>query len=134
MRSKRNRILMLATAAVVVAGSAYAQVKVTVPFNFRIDRNELPAGTYNVSDPGRGARPTFAVSRVHGNSIFTMPVAPIYQSKDLRPRMVFRCGSAGCSLVELWDGERGYQWKPVNKEKGDERIAVIYIDKHSAAE
>jgi hypothetical protein len=133
MKTRLNRSLMLAAVTVLAAGSAWGQVKATVPFNFQVNGIQLGAGTYSISRLGTANSPVLDLHKRGSGSVLSQPTSLPAQPNDLRPRLVFRCAAGACSLAEMWDGENGYRWAPSKirgKEIGDERIAVIYLDKN----
>ena len=137
---KTNMIRTLILAAVGLSGSAavYAQSNVVadVPFLFRAAGQQFDAGTYTISQYGLSNSGILMLyNHEAGLTRFVTTKAPADDSKDARPKMVFRCGDeSGCALagVQLANGRAWAVRIPHLKPSEMERIAVIYLDRKQA--
>jgi hypothetical protein len=127
MKSIANRLFLFAAAALSVGTVAYGQTTVIadVPFAFRAPGGVSSAGHYTVRFENNivqlsnreTRRSTLTVgSRLSGN-----------RTAASSPRMVFRCGAAGCQLSEIWTTNGGYSI-PVHHVQEPEYTASIPLD------
>jgi hypothetical protein len=137
MKSKINRMLTIAAVTVVAAGAALAgnEVSAKVPFSFAVGTKTLPAGAYTIGQTGLGS-PVLLLLDEHGKGAMANPSSSNGVDREHRARLVFRCGASGCYLSQVWNGQRGWElYAPKNfTDRPDDRIAVIYLNKPTAAE
>jgi hypothetical protein len=121
------------------AGAAYGQDNGTtakIPFAFRAVGSDFPAGNYRVG-PMRGTSGNMELQNLDtGKSAFIRSKAPLAagatESKEVRPRLVFRCGGEeGCALATLWLGSgSGMEFAtPKLTANQRERRETIYLDR-----
>jgi hypothetical protein len=70
-----------------------------------------------------------------GKAVFILSKdAPITETKDARPRLIFQCGGEGCSLAKLWSGVgTGLEFPtPPLTASQRERLETIYPDRFKA--
>jgi hypothetical protein len=134
MKTNLTRTLLLAAVALTGAASAFAQTKAgaNVPFSFRASGKDLPASAYSISQYSYSAPGHFKLTNDNtGQSMFLRSMTAAHDSKDLRPRLVFRCGtSSGCALAGVYLAD-GRGWKvptPRLKPAEIERMAMIYLE------
>jgi hypothetical protein len=108
---KQNILKRTLTAAMLtlVATAAYGQTNTTtakIPFTFRAVTSDLPAGRYEVR-PTTGNTGTMELRNMdNGKTVFITSTTHVTESKEARPRLIFRCGSEeGCALERLWSGQ-----------------------------
>jgi hypothetical protein len=127
MKSLANRFFLFAATTLFLGTAAYGQtLKADVPFAFRIPGGVAPAGSYEVKLDNAGRIFFLRNAETHrsmmslGFSLNNNPVAPV------APRMVFRCGDAGCQLSEIWSSNAGYGIH-TRREKAHEYVSSIPI-------
>ena len=112
MKSIANRLFLFSAAALSLGTAAYGQttLKADVPFAFQMPGGATAAGQYTVQLDS-----TASGKIVHINNRQTrrsaLSLANKLDSKAheaIAPRLVFRCGQAGCQLSEVWTPEGGY--------------------------
>ena len=114
---KLTRILMIATAALVVtAGAASAQtLSARIPFAFRAGNKVMAPGAYHIDNLRSviGA-PVFRISNVHsGRSITVLAQVPVDPRKGWAQgngMLVFACVSGDCTLAEIWSGSESHAY------------------------
>jgi hypothetical protein len=126
---------LIATVLTLGAGVAYAQDNGTtakIPFTFRADGSDLPAGRYRVG-PTTGDSVNMELQNLDtGKSTFIQAKSLITDRKDVRPRLIFQCGGEeGCSLARLWAGAgSGLEFRtPKLTANQRERRETIYLDR-----
>jgi hypothetical protein len=138
MRQKNAIPLFNAAILTLVATAAYGQDVLTakVPFAFRAVGSDLPAGRYRVDRPTgtSGTTGTMELRNMDtGKAVFIISKAPVTESKNERPRLIFRCvGDEGCSLATLWSGTgAGLEFPtPALTAAQRERRETIYLDRY----
>jgi len=139
MKQKSVRRTIIAAMLTLAASAAYGQDNGTVakiPFAFRAAGSDLPAGRYRV-DPATGDSGSTGFRNLDtGKTVFIRskaPItAPVSESKDARPRLIFQCGGEeGCSLARLWSGSGNGLEFPTPKLTANqrERRETIYLDR-----
>jgi hypothetical protein len=112
MKQKNLTLTFTAAALMLVTAVAYGQnnpLTATIPFGFRAVNSNLPAGRYTVARAS-GTLGESGIMQLRnletGKAVFLPSRVPLTDSKDNRPRLVFRCGDeSGCALATLWSGE-----------------------------
>jgi hypothetical protein len=118
-----------------VATAAYGQdsaMTAKIPFAFRVVGSDLPAGRYKVSPATGNSRNMELRNMDTGKTVFIASKSPLTESKDARPRLIFKCGSEeGCSLATLWSGTgTGLEFpSPGLTAAQKERRETIYLDR-----
>jgi hypothetical protein len=99
-------VVSVVFAAFVLLASAFAQtgaIRVTVPFDFTVGKQTLPAGDYRVAISGS----LLQVARIDGRGVST--VSTNYTgggaNQDLTPRLIFHCYGNRHFLSVAWIGE-----------------------------
>jgi len=127
MKSIANRLFLFAAAALSVGTVAYGQTTVIadVPFAFRTPGGASSAGHYTVRFENNIGHLS---NRETGRSTLTLGYRlSANRAAATAPRMVFRCGAAGCQLSEIWTANGGYS-VPVRHVKDPEYTASIPLD------
>ncbi len=134
MKTNLTRTLILAAVALTSAASAFAQYKVaaTIPFPFRTFGRDLPAGDYSILQVSNVGGAQFLLrNQTNGKSTILQIAMAAEDSKNVRPRLVFRCGNvSGCTLSAVWLSD-GRGWKlptPRLKPAEIERMAFVYLE------
>jgi hypothetical protein len=134
MKTNWIRTLTLSAAALTMGPALYAQTHLVaeIPFSFRVNGTEMPAGKYQVE----GLRADLKVVRLTDghNQGMAMGITAGYGVPG-EARLVFSCReSSGCSLAQVWNGSgTGLAFakpKPTSAEK--ERLAVIVLHRSEA--
>jgi hypothetical protein len=121
-----------------VATAAYSQtttLQAKIPFTFRAVGADYPAGQYTIGRATQASASKWTVQLRNvetGQAVFIAAKAPATESKDARPRLIFRCvGEEGCSLASLWSGEgNGMEFStPPLTASQRERRETIYLDR-----
>lgn len=99
-------VVSVVFAAFVLLASAFSQtgaIRVTVPFDFTVGKQTLPAGDYRVAISGS----LLQVARIDGPGVST--VSTSYTgggaNQDLTPRLAFHCYGNRHFLSVAWIGE-----------------------------
>jgi hypothetical protein len=127
--------MLTAAMLTLFATSAYGQdsaMTAKIPFAFRAVGSDLPAGRYKVSPAAGNSRRMELRNLDTGRAVFIASKSPITESKDARPRLIFKCGSEeGCSLATLWSGTgNGLEFPaPALTAAQKERSETIYLDR-----
>jgi hypothetical protein len=99
-----------------VAGSALAQnrVEANVPFNFTVNRTNMPAGEYVISTLGSSGNNLLIQSYEKNAAKLVMPNRAELSSPSKTTKLVFHCyGKDQCFLYQIWvEGtRRGQQFQ-----------------------
>jgi len=135
MTQESLRRALIAALLTLVAGEAYGQTDGTeakIPFAFRAVGSDLPAGQYWVGPTSKDWQSIQLKNMDTGKTIFVRARAPITESKDPRPRLVFRCGGEeGCALATMWSGKGSGLEFPTPKLTANqrERRETVYLDR-----
>ncbi len=113
MKSITNRFFLFAATAVFFGTTAFGQtaMKAGVPFAFSIPGGAgEAAGNYVINLDANGGGKVlrlFNTDTRHAAVAITFSAGggPVEQGN---PRLVFRCGDAGCALTEVWTANGGY--------------------------
>jgi hypothetical protein len=133
MRKKFGLDLMVAAAMLTLGPKAvYAQdhvVYTQIPFEFRLNGTQLPAGEYNVKWLLNNKK-VMQFRNVETGESDAVLVRNSTESKNNRPHLTFYCGEPVCSLAELSFGQgQGWEFMQVPGKRGDrEHMATIYLD------
>jgi hypothetical protein len=103
-----------------------------IPFAFRAAGSDLPAGRYRVDLPAGNSVNMQLQNMDTGKTVSIQAKAPLSDSKDVRPRLIFQCGGEeGCSLARLWSGAgSGLEFRtPPLTANQRERRETIYLDR-----
>jgi hypothetical protein len=134
MKSNLIRTLTLGAAALTLSLAAYGQSTATakIPFSFRVNGTQLPAGKYSIKRVSDTAN-VLMLSDGNHRSMLKGINATAYEPGA--PRLIFRCReTTGCALAEVWEaGGRGVAFpnqKLTPAEK--ERLAVVPMKRSEA--
>ncbi len=136
MHTNWIRTLILSAAALTMGSAAYGQSRpvADIPFSFRVNGTELPAGKYSIDRLDSNAR--MVVRLTDGNMNKVAMASTEVHGEEGNPRLIFSCREGNvCTLVQAWD-TRGngllFTAKPTSAEK--ERLAVIPLRRSKAAD
>ena len=134
--SRLNWSLIAAIGGVLGAAAAYGQAKITaeIPFSFRTAAGVQPAGQYAVI-PANLDGDVLAIQSVETGRSTLLGIGTRDSANDLRPRLVFHCGSeSGCALTGVWmsDGRVWAFQTPKIKPSAEEHVAIVYFKNHQA--
>lgn len=108
MQQKSLKRTLTAAMLTLVVTAAYAQdypLTAKIPFAFRAVGSDLAAGQYELEHMTGNSRTIVLRNTDTGKAVFIQSKAPISESKEAGPRLIFQCrGDAGCSLATLWSG------------------------------
>jgi hypothetical protein len=129
------RTLMLSTAVLTMGSAAYGQSHLTaeIPFSFRINGTELPAGKYSVDRANVSTKNVVELNNGKGVKLALGHTA--YGDEDKQARLIFSCrDGSGCTLVQAWyDHGFGLEFnKPKPTGADNERMAVVIVLKSQA--
>jgi hypothetical protein len=100
----------------IVAGSALAQnrVQANVPFNFNVNRTNMPAGQYVITALGSSGNNLLIQSHEKNAAKLVMPNRAELSSPSETTKLVFHCyGKDQCFLYQIWvEGMRRGQQFP----------------------
>jgi hypothetical protein len=136
MKSITNRFFLFAASAVFFGTTAFGQttMKADVPFAFNIPGGAgEAAGNYVINVDANGGT---KVLRLYNADTHHSAVAITYGAgggpfEKVAPRLVFRCGEAGCALSEIWTLNGGYTVAH-GKIRHHEYLASIPLTIHQA--
>lgn len=117
-----------AAALAITSAAAWAQTReaVEIPFSFRVNGTEMPAGTYTIQ---RALTNVNYVLVLSGPGTQKMLSAARTDSKDPgQGRLIFKCtDSTGCTLVKIWrpNGDGLSFREPKLSKAEQERLAVV---------
>jgi|SRR5579871_2562821 len=149
MKSTSIRLLvsaastLMATAILTSASpSAYGQERMaaTVPFSFHVASTTVEAGRYDIDSDATDPKVMLLTNLEDKSFVRMLTRGDVHNSKgihvrltfrdvsDTRPRLVFRCGSTGCTLSQIFTGEEGWEL-PANKLTGleSEHLEMVYL-------
>ncbi len=128
------RTLTLSAAALTMGSALYAQSHLVaeIPFSFRVNGTELPAGKYRVESlhadirvayltDGRSQKMAMGINAGYGDT--------------KEARLVFSCReSSGCTLAQIWDGTgKGLEFPKAKMTSAEqERLAVVVLHRSEA--
>ena len=134
MKTNWVRTLMLSAAALTLGSAAYGQSRMVaeIPFSFRVNGTELPAGSYSVERPMNTARDVVQFS--NGRDIKVVFGFSAHAYAQGPARLIFTCRETGeCSLVQVWDTYgAGIEFKSKMTSAEKERLAVIVLRRSAA--
>jgi hypothetical protein len=130
MRTNWIRTLTLSAVAVAMGSASYGQSRAVaeIPFSFRLNGMELPAGTYSIDRPNSAARNVVRLTDGRKNQV-AMAITEI-NGKPGQPRLIFSCfEGSGCALVQVWNsGGVGLEFAaPKVSSIEKERIATVWL-------
>ncbi len=141
MKNTFTRTMLFAAAAMTLGATvASAQFvsskfKAEIPFAFQVGDQKFTAGSYSASvNVSIGGIRTLFIGHPDGSgkrvamSTGIVSSAPGIATTD--PKLVFRCGDSGCSLVQLWpgNGPGGLIFgSPKGSSVGTQKLAVIRL-------
>jgi hypothetical protein len=133
MKSLTNKFFLFAASAVFFGTTAFGQTtKADVPFAFSMPGGAgEAAGNYVINlDTHNGGK----VARLYNVDTHHAAVAITFRAgggplEPRNPRLVFRCGDAGCVLSEIWTLDGGYAL-PQGKIRPHEYLASIPLTIH----
>jgi hypothetical protein len=128
----------LVLSAVSVQAAQSAQ-KVRIDFAFRTPAGEHAPGAYTVSlrDFASGAPFIHLMNDATRRSVMFYTQSPMMNPRSEDPsRLIFKCGSAGCDLAEVWNGINGHTIRRSKQAPADaEQSAVaVVVPAKTAAE
>jgi hypothetical protein len=128
MKSITNKLFAFAATAVFLGTTAFGQttMRADVPFAFHITGGGVDAGNFVIQLQNGG---TGKLLNLYNKDSRRAALAVTFQlsakpGEAIRPRLVFRCGDAGCALSEVWTAEGGYG-VPQRKPGAHEYLASI---------
>jgi hypothetical protein len=135
MKTNWIRTLTLSAAALTMGSAAYGQAPTIaqVPFSFKVNGTEMPAGKYWIKRMSATA-PVLILSDGRHQQAAMGISAGAYEPGA--PKLVFSCReTSGCTLAEVWEaGGRVVAFpKPKLPQAEKERLAVVLL-KQSQAE
>jgi hypothetical protein len=112
MKSITNRLFVFAATAVFLGTTAFGQttMRADIPFAFHVTNGGVDAGNYLIQLENGGVGKIVSVYN-HDSHRSVLSVTFQLSAKPgeaIRPRLVFRCGDAGCALSEVWTPNGGY--------------------------
>jgi hypothetical protein len=134
MKTNWIRTLTLSAAALTMVSGLYAQSRLVaeIPFSFRINGTEMPAGQYRVEALHSEARVVYLTDG-HNRKMVMGINAGYGDTKEAR--LIFSCReSSGCTLAQVWDGTgKGLEFpKPKMTSAEKERLAVVVLHRSEA--
>ena len=102
---KKTNFLFCAAAAMVLSSAAMAQnvMTATIPFDFQFGGTTLPAGQYRVDTSRATLNGVVLVQNASTReAVMRIGIHNSTPAQEVRPRLVFRCGEAGCALNQIW--------------------------------
>ena len=135
MKMNWVRAMTLSAAALTLGSAAYGQSRLVadIPFSFRINGTEIPAGTYSVERMQSSASNVVLLTDGHNHKM-VMGITDHY-GKQNAPRLIFSCRENGaCTLAQVWD-DRGVGVKfatPKLTSAEKERLAVVFLHRPEA--
>lgn len=135
MKTNWIRTLTLSAAALTMGSAAYAQTRgiVDIPFAFRVNGTQMPAGHYSLETPFASVRNVQLLTDGQHQKFIMGGVGAT--SEPGAARLVFSCtDKSGCSLVQLWDynGAGIALPQPKISPAEKERRAVVRLHKSEA--
>ena len=122
MKNFTTKLMIAAAALAVAAGVASAQnMKADIPFAFRVAGTTMAPGSYRVEMNGAGG--TIHIVQANGKySVQALPLTRLEGGKEGDAKLVFRCGTGTCSLLQAWsgDGGRAYSFSIPKRERNEE--------------
>ena len=110
---KSSKVLAILTFFVLLT-PAFAQIRVvqaTVPFDFVVNNQAMPAGEYRLSLNGAGA---LRIARTTGNTVTGIIGLPVVGNSDPSPRLLFHRYGNRNFLAEVCVGETGRRLVPMS--------------------
>ncbi len=129
MKNAVIRTLMVAAAAVVGMTTVHAQdLKANIPFKFRANTANLPAGEYTISSVGANSGHIY---RIHNDGTRQGALVMVRNGLNAKagedPRLVFVCKSEECTLSQLWTTDAGYQLSTPHGKADVERASIRIV-------
>ncbi len=131
-----TKSIMVAAAALVVAGAASAQsMRADIPFAFHVGNKLMQPGVYEISAFTKNV-PTYRFMNINLRESAVTPTNLAHDpakdwKADSKPRIVFACGASGCSISDLWDGQPGsfaHEFPGAKSRHEATRMAVIVAE------
>jgi hypothetical protein len=134
MKTNWIRTLTLSAAALTMGSALYAQSRLVaeIPFSFRVNGSEMPAGEYRVEAVHGDAKVVYLTDG-HSQKMALGINAGYGDTREAR--LIFSCReSNGCTLAQIWDGTgSGIQLlKPKMTSAEKERLAVVVLHRSEA--
>lgn len=127
MKNFGMKLMIAAAALVAVAGSASAQVlKADVPFAFRVGNTLMEPGTYKVDLKGP-AGTLWITDRSGKDQAVALPTARLDGATWGDAKLVFACGTGGCSLRQAWSGDPSYAYAFRISDRSETYLRVIRL-------
>lgn len=128
MKSITNRLFVFAATAAFLGTTAFGQttMRADVPFAFHVPGGGVDAGNYliHLDNGGIGKIVTVYNHASHRSALAVTFQLSAKPGEAIQPRLVFRCGDAGCALTEVWTADGGYGI-PQGKPNAHEYLASI---------
>ena len=134
MKTNWIRTMTLSAAALTMGSAAYGQAPTVakIPFSFRVNGTEMPAGTYWIKRVDPTMNVLVLTDGKHQKTAMGIN-ASVYEPGA--PKLVFSCReSGGCTLAEVWEaGGRTVAFpKPKLPRSEKERLAVVLLQRSEA--
>ncbi len=131
-----TKSIMVATAALTLAGVASAEgLKANIPFAFHVGNKLMQPGVYRITTVGTTIRNYRLLNVNMRDAALTQPGYSKDPAKawkaDGKARLAFECGTSGCVLSELWDGESGNSSQKFRISKSHNesmRVAIVVAE------
>jgi hypothetical protein len=125
--------MITATAIMGVATVNAQDLKANIPFQFRANNANLPAGEYTINSVGAIGGHIYRVHNIGTRQSVLVLVRSALSSKAGEdPRLVFVCKSEACALSQLWTADAGYQLSTpqgiAHMERASIRIVTLKAD------
>jgi hypothetical protein len=118
-----------------IAVSAQTSLRATVPFSFQLPHAQMPPGDYTVQQLSSGSPMIVFRNWRASKAAIVMASGTIGNSRDGRPRLVFRCAENHCALSEVWGAlpEGGVKvLAPRLNPRDQEQLSVVYLERKQA--
>jgi hypothetical protein len=134
MKTNCIRTLILSAAALTMGSAAYGQATTVaqIPFSFRINGTEMPAGKYWIKRVNPTLNAVMLTDGKHQKAAMGISGGAY---EPAAPKLVFSCReSSGCTLAEVWEaGGRVVAFpKPKLQRAEKERLAVVLLQRSEA--
>ncbi len=129
MKSAVIRSLMIAATTIVAVTTVNAQdLKANIPFQFRANTANLPAGEYAINSVGAIGGHIYRIHNIGTRqSVLVLVRSALSAKAGEDPRLVFVCKSETCTLSQLWTPDAGYQLSTPHGKADMERASIRIV-------